>query len=216
LCPQIYSQIYSPDLLAAVKQGDKFGFIDKKGKAVIPIVYRHVGFYFSEGLTPVETDQELWGYVDLSGKMIIKPQYKKASVFSEGLAAVMMGEDWGYIDRQGELKIKPRFKYLMEFKEGMASVVESGEESENYFYIDIAGKALFGKKRFGLAFPFYGGLALVMVKNTYGYIDKNGNLAIPAEFYAGSRFRQGVALVQTTEGLGWIDARGQYIWKPSR
>ena len=51
-------------------------------------------------------------------------------------------------------------------------------------------------------YPYHENLALVKVKrNTYIYIDKNGNQAIPHEFYDARSFSEGLALVQTTEEI---------------
>src|SRR5882724_3631450 len=40
------------------------------------------------------------GYIDKTGKLVIQPQYEgsSASSFSEGLAAVEVGDKWGFID----------------------------------------------------------------------------------------------------------------------
>lgn len=46
---------------------------------------------FSEGLLAVRQD-ELWGYVDQSGKWVIQPQFTEAAQFYEGLAIVRNSE----------------------------------------------------------------------------------------------------------------------------
>ena len=54
-----------------------------------------------------------WGYIDKSGKIVIEPQFDDASSFSEGLAAVCLGDycplrgKWGYIDKSGEYVWEP-------------------------------------------------------------------------------------------------------------
>lgn len=51
-------------------------------------------------------------------------------------------------------------------------------------------------------YPYHENLALVKVKrNSYIYLDKNGNQAIPGEFYDARSFSEGLALVQTTEDI---------------
>lgn len=63
--------------------------------------------------------------------------------------------------------------------------------------------------------PYHEGLALVKLKrNTYIYIDKNGNQAIPWKFYDARSFSEGLALVQTTEEIkrhSFIDKTGNII-----
>jgi hypothetical protein len=44
-----------------------------------------------------------WGYIDPKGRYVIAPQYRDARPFSEGMAAVRIGDEktaqWGYIAR---------------------------------------------------------------------------------------------------------------------
>jgi len=106
--------------------GEKWGFIDKKGKFVInpqfgdivPEVARVLPAYysyglssecgFSEGLAAVEV-VEGWGYVNKEGKFIINPQFDDAMPFSEGLAGVKIGGNFGFIDKSGKYVINPQF-----------------------------------------------------------------------------------------------------------
>lgn len=70
------------------------GFIDKKGKLVIPFNFVDLKGGFSSGLAAVaikdktRPDYWLYGYIDHSGAWVIKPIYDDAQPFSEGLAAV--------------------------------------------------------------------------------------------------------------------------------
>ena len=59
--------------LAKVKLGDKYGFIDKTGKEVVPPKYDDLVF-FSKGLAKVELDGQ-WGLVDRTSKEIIPCVY---------------------------------------------------------------------------------------------------------------------------------------------
>ncbi len=51
----------------------------------------------------------LWGYADLEGETVIKPQYKEAKSFSHGLGAVFDGKKWGFIDKKGNVVIDYQF-----------------------------------------------------------------------------------------------------------
>ncbi len=92
------------------------------------------------------------GYINSSGKIIIRPQFDGVTEFSENLAAVLIKDKWGYINRAGEIVIQPRWKpndrYIPAanpFKDGLALVVEYAqwrEDGDLYFcgYIDKTGK----------------------------------------------------------------------------
>ena len=138
--------------VAPVRKGDKWGYIDKTGKFIIKPQFTMVGSYncspgkfapwaythkcknpgyFCEGLAAVAIDNGKFGFIDKTGKYIIKPQYDAASPFSEGMAAVNIGAKqgyggkWGYIDRTGKMIIKPKYDYAGQFKNGIAEVKRS-------------------------------------------------------------------------------------------
>ncbi len=79
----------------------KAGFIDRKGKQVIPYIY-DLAEDFSEGLAHIII-KEKSGFINLQGDMVIKPSFDSASQFKNGLAWVQVGKQCGYIDREGEL-----------------------------------------------------------------------------------------------------------------
>src|SRR5262245_32107903 len=65
------------------------------------------------------------GYIDRTGKIVIKPQFDGATDFSEGLAVVAVHEGGykeGYIDETGKMVIPPQFDKATAFSEGLALV----------------------------------------------------------------------------------------------
>lgn len=46
-----------------------------------------------------------WGYTDTQGRWVIQPVYRSAFDFSEGYAAVQLGDVWQYIDRHARQKM---------------------------------------------------------------------------------------------------------------
>ena len=89
--------------LAAVKIGDKWGYINVAGEVVIEPQFDQAHSFY-EGLAVVrvgDSDRGKYGYVNAAGEVVIKPQFRQAHSFSEGLAAVRTGGlisgKWGYI-----------------------------------------------------------------------------------------------------------------------
>jgi hypothetical protein len=101
--------------LAAVKIGDKWGFIDKTGKLVIPPQFESISESyenearsfktFSEGVAGVQVGEKKWGYIDKTGKFVIPPKFEFVTNFSEGVARVWIGNKSGYIDKTGKFII---------------------------------------------------------------------------------------------------------------
>jgi hypothetical protein len=105
-----------------VTVANKYGYIDRSGKMVIPPQYDDVG-PFSEGLAYVES-KENQGFIDKTGKMVIKgEEFVEARGFSEGLAAARgkIGT-YGFIDKTGHFVIPPQFHRVGDFSEGLAAV----------------------------------------------------------------------------------------------
>jgi hypothetical protein len=104
-----------------------------------PSVHMHSSFprdhRFSEGLSAIYSGGQ-WGYVDQTGKVVIKCQFALAGSFTEGLAPVRVGEKWGYIDKAGQIVIKPQYDSAYEFSGGIAEV----SRGEKWGYIDRSGK----------------------------------------------------------------------------
>ena len=82
----------------------KYGFVDKKGKEVIPLKYDYAK-NFSEGLTFVILNRK-WGFINNEGEEVIPLIYDvfydtKDLKFSEGLAKVILIGKWGFVDKNG-------------------------------------------------------------------------------------------------------------------
>jgi hypothetical protein len=57
-------------------------------------------------------------------------------------------------------------------------------------------------------------MAAVKVGSKWGYIDKSGTLAIPAQFDNACDFKDGLAAVASTTGIGYINDQGAFVIQP--
>lgn len=162
------------------EENGKVGFINSAGKIAIPPQF-DVGWFaeedFVESLSPARRGEN-WGYIDRSGKWVIRAQYRRAEPFSEGLGAVslQLKEDnfpAAYIDKSG--------RAVIEFPKGLA---EAGPFSEGMAAVRLNGYSSVGK---------------------LGYIDRSGAIAIPHQFAAGGPFKEGLAAV-VFDGQCYIEA----------
>ena len=93
-----------------------------------------------------------FGYINKTGKLVIKPKFDVAMYFNEGLAAVAFGErfeeKWGYIDTNGKMIIEPQFENALFFTGGLANVSPpTGEDISGIWgYIDKSGKFVWLRK----------------------------------------------------------------------
>ena len=76
----------------------------------------------------IEKEQDLfrvvvdgkWGFIDRNGIYVIEPTFKDASGFSEGYAAVQVGNTWRYVNERGKFSFGHCFDDANDFHEGLA------------------------------------------------------------------------------------------------
>jgi len=203
----------SPELIIAA------GYIDETGKVVLEMespLYL-VGDGFREGLTRiwlwVSGQGNLYGYVDRSGKIIIKPKFNLAYPFVDGLAAACIDRKCGFIDKAGEFAIEPKFATVQSFSEGFAVV---GVDIESVGFVNKSGELAippqFGNQG---SIGFREGMsAVVFPGGPYGFINTEGVLAIPMQFEQTLAFSEGLAPVYVKGKWGYIDKAGKYVIEP--
>lgn len=183
---------------AMVQSQDRRTVIDRTGRELVSVGEdERTGFPFSDGLMAVPdphakagaADARLWGYIDLKGKMQIRPQFAATGRFREGLAPVKFGTKWGVIDRDGKIVVQAQFDDCSEFSEGFAAV----QSKAKWGFINKTGNVVIPcvYEQVGL---FSEGLAVVEVGGKYGFIDTTGRVALPPAYDVVSPFRHGVAL----------------------
>lgn len=166
-----------------------------------------------------------WGYIDNTGKIVIEPQFQFADKFSEGLALVEVGHrTYGYVDGLGKFVINPQFRdNAGKFSEGLA-VVAIGEGSERRLvYIDKTGKTIIDSQLKGGS-DFHEGLAAVRLpgnqstdsKGKAGYIDKSGKEVINLQFESieAYDFSEGLAAIVVDGKVGYINKAGNVVVAP--
>ena len=149
--------------LARVCLNDKWGFIDKSGRLVIPCKYDDSGS-FREGLARVHLNDK-WGFIDKSGSEVIPCKYDGADSFSEGLAKVKLNGNDGYITQTG-IWYDDADNNL---SDNLRIVLRNGK----YGLIDKSGTEVIPCK-YDDAYPFSEGRALVVLNGKLGTVDKSG------------------------------------------
>jgi hypothetical protein len=205
--------------LAGVVVNGKYGFVNKNGEMVI-----QPRFELQRGGN--------------HGQLIIS-----SGRFSEGLACVRVGELYGYINHKGDFVIQPQFLHAQGFSEGLAWVVTRDEttriankagwinKSGQWVVTGVQGRSLSpGLREFFsytnqlLDWRYSEGLVPFIIssglKTLRGYMNQRGEVVVkPGEFNEAGPFVGGLAKVsfyvdgETGSGYGYIDRKGQFIWR---
>ncbi|HAS42177.1 MAG TPA: hypothetical protein DCS93_16995 [Microscillaceae bacterium] len=191
--------------LAAVKIGGKWGYINPKGKLVIPAKYTAAAS-FSEGLAAVNMGKT-GGFINKKNEVVIPPRKGYFNSFSDGRAVYFKPSDkpnaspyettYGFIDKTGKMviaptrHISPNVTYT--FFEGFCKVMD--KES---LFINRNGKPL-EMAKVSDAQDFSEGLAAVQSASgpKWGFMNTKGTVVIPFRFYEVdyTGFKQGLCAV---------------------
>lgn len=222
------SAYYFIDELALVSKMDtsagveKFGFINKTGKIVVPLKYDGAD-QFDQGLSKVrlggEYDSDIdnyvggkYGLVDKTGKEVVKVHYDAVSKFSEGLALVGIIDTaakiikYGYINKLGFEVIKPKYQEAYNFDKGLAIVVFENKTG----IIDKTGKVVVSPKYDNID-GFNDVMYLVTLNEKKGLIDRLGKVVVDTLYNEIDPFNNGLAAVQKDNKYGYIDITGKVI-----
>lgn len=87
------------------------------------------GCFNSRGVEINVPDEKgpVWGFIDHSGKFVLKPKYRRVKQFTEGLAAADLHTRWGFIDRDGKFVIERAYEDAKPFSAGYAAVQMGGK-----------------------------------------------------------------------------------------
>lgn len=192
----------------------KISLLDKQGKA-IELTNLGVSDYqhFSEGLSAVKIGT-VWGFIDVTGKLVIPASYMKVDYFSDGKAWARVGEGQiGYINKKGEMVIPAKFLNCDRFDpvSNMARV----KDASGWYYINESGiKLSVVTKRYN---DFQEGLCRTdnnaeVIK--IGFIKKDGTWAIEPKYDAANDFQNGFATIRMNKLWGAIDKNGKTIIEP--
>ena len=77
-----------------------------------------------------------WGFVDINGKPICEFIYDDVRDFSEGIAAVKIGDKWGYINEQGDEICEIRYDAVGDFQSKLGVVEKEGKKC----YLNTSGE----------------------------------------------------------------------------
>lgn len=135
---------------------------------------------FREGVAAVAWKGQ-GGFIDQSGRLVLKLGSVLAESFHDGLAVALKGEKWGFIDRTGRFVIQPQFEMAQAFSEGLAAV----KVKEKWGYIGRDGKMKI-PAIFALPGVFSEGIAAVQLEehaDGYAYIDQNGKVIWKGRFH---------------------------------
>ncbi|MBT2644687.1 WG repeat-containing protein [Bacillus sp. ISL-41] len=179
---------------------DGFRPINKQGKFITNKKYMNHE-PFDEGLAAVCDFNGKWGFIDKTGKEVIKPKYNEVGEFINGIAMIRITQSYGLINKEGKEIVKPQYEEIASFQEGLAKVSKNGKSG----FIDQTGKVVIPLK-YDSADSFKNGYARVGLNYKSYYIDNNGNIT--------EKYVDGVTIFSQNHLYGLKNRSGKVLLKP--
>jgi hypothetical protein len=166
-------------------------------------------------LIPVKSGDD-FQYIDKEGKIVINPQFSKATIFRNGLALVRTSGDepkWGFISEDGKFAITANYKSATVFSDDLAWVVsENGPPTA----INSKGAPKVTLKDAETVKIYKEGLSAFSINDgsgvKWGFVDKEGKVKINPQFSNTGNFSNGKCAVKNSDGkCGYIDKEGKIV-----
>jgi len=169
----------------------------------------------------------------------IEPTWESVLIYPDGAPSITNGlirvgrdaewgvNDWGLMDTNGNMVVPFQYHEIGSFYEGYAVVMTIGgargdtyisNSSFRWGVIDTEGNTVIPLGRHGFRYSSEGlisfkpdQVAFVLPGGTWGYMDKNANIIIPAEYDNTFPFREGLAAVVQDNRMGFIDKIGNVV-----
>ncbi|WP_235846933.1 WG repeat-containing protein [Neobacillus soli] len=203
---------------AAMKEigGTKWGYIDEKGKFILPSIYEHAADFQDNDLAIVGLKDHT-GVINADGYLIVEPKYNTINSFSEGRAIVNDAQGFKVIDESGKEITAKAYSYIGDFKEGRALIADTEVNSQYlYGYLNKRGKEVIPLS-YEIASDFNQGKAVVKSKyGQYTLIDLTGKVLKSFPYPFVGNYGEGLLAFQKSKDgkFGYIDEQGNMVIEP--
>lgn len=190
---------------AAVRIGNKWGYIDEKRYQVVPPIYDYAWQFMNNGASVMLNGKK--GLIDKNGKIILKPIYDRFMDFTDGLWFVEQNGLWGMADKNNRMVIPCLFSKIITIsrEKKTAEVFYKSEmiTIDRYWTLDkfnstwriyrnglkigfkkgelFSGKIIYAKYD-EVRGNFFNGVVFVRLGDKWGMIDENGDTVLPFVF----------------------------------
>ena len=157
-----------------------YSYLSKNGtETLINEPYSQV-FNLKNGFSIVEKsagDTILYGFIDSTGKEILKPKFQFIDNFENETAVFLQNNQAGMLNSKGEILISPQYDELYRFDQQHYLFQKNGLKG----LINLNGKIVI-PAQYTLIDYFSEGLSPVLKYNKWGFVDSEGNTIIPCKY----------------------------------
>lgn len=154
------------------------GVINLEGEEVIPPSIEHRLGNYDDGFFKFTGEAAKYGYIDLTGKVVIEAEYSKTTWVENNMVRLQKGfKDWGIMNMQGEEVTPFIYKSIGSWHDGRALV----KKNKKYGYLNEQGEVAIDLE-YAYALGFEKGIALVEKDGKIGFIDPQNEVKIDFQY----------------------------------
>lgn len=214
----IYAGAFCRDYGPIQDEFGEFYFVDIDGNrrmnypADIKLSVTRLG-YVGNGEYAVGNDTEVY-FANTDGAVVSGP-YEDAGAYSDGRTAVLKDGKWYMADLQGNIVSDGYLQFAMDVKRDIFRNGAAFAQNENGYVMLNGEGALIAKNQFADAKCFLDETyAAVKLGDTWGFVDKNGEIVIEPAYEDALSFANGFAAVKQDGHWGYINLEGEMAISP--
>ncbi|MCS7077471.1 MAG: WG repeat-containing protein [Bacteroidia bacterium] len=190
---------------AAVFDGQYWTFIDTRGRFLTKQKYEDVK-NFQEGYCPVKR-KGIWFLIDSTFKRCFKHYFDNLKTVSEGALPAKIQDKWGIIDLKGRWLLQPNFENIEPFSEGVSVAQKQG-----FLLIQRQDMSIWRLPTYiEKVLPCKNGYIPYKSQGKWGFLNKQGQIIISAQYDTVLYFTEGLACVKQNQQWGCINASHQVV-----
>jgi|GEM_PF-3237592 len=212
---------------AAVNKNKKWGFIDTSGSLTIPFKFDNIRQFQQEGCVVLANNG--WGLIDRKGNWVLHNVFANLLSFSFGLAVAEIKSGFLFkqshkfiINSNGDkiVDLPKEWQWFQPVSEKLILVGTSSgyPGSRTFGFMDLTGKIITQPQFYTDSDNLFtvgkfcdGMLAVSNKQGLHGFVNTDGELAIPLQFHSVNYFTNGIAKVSINDETFFIDKSGTKI-----
>lgn len=180
-------------------------------EAILPVIVFE-SRAISDSIIPIKTETG-WRYYNYVEKTYLSTDYEDASSFHNGRAVISQGGVWRFVNTSGEFDSESKFSDIKLYPNGEYSYngVMTAKQNGKYGLYDASGVSLCDRAFLDLDLYYGEAIAFQDSSGKWGFINKNGETVIPAQYENAKSFSHGLAAICINEQWGFIDDEGTIV-----
>lgn len=206
--------------LYLVKEGDKWGYINRKGRLIVAPVYENCCYeryedsccsriIWPDALGIIKKDGK-YGAINHAGETKIAPGYEFLDQYHNSLLIARSGNKYGVLNENCDTI----FPFIFDNQFISCNNVWGQGQINGSFYLLNFGQKTKKKVPFDKVSYFVEGFAAVKKSGKFGFIDTLGNVVIDIVYQNVWPFNKGLAAVKQNYQWGFIDTSGKFVIPP--